>query len=183
MVDQRAKRYWEIFFYASIFWITMGVLYLGSMYLEELQTGKFNYPSPEKWILGVTAYFTWAFLTTFLYFLIEKNPPSTESFRWLVELTLTAVFWLIIITLIRHYLISLLWGTPLKSILDIIINDSPILYLINLFKIIMTYSVCAGILFYSRMQDAKLALLNLQRETAEALGKKHAFNCRHYKLN
>jgi hypothetical protein len=175
MVSQRVKRYLSIFFYASIFWITMGVLYLGSIYLEEIQSGEFNFPTAEKWILGVTAYFTWSFLTTFLYYLIEKNPPSKDSFRWVVELLLTTLAWLLIITLIRHSLISLIWGTPQEPIVNIIIHDSAFLYLFNFFKVIMTYFACTGIFFYSRMQDAKLALLNLQREAAEALDKKSRF--------
>lgn len=175
MQNQRIKRYLGIFLYASIFWITMGVLYLGSIYLEEIQSGKFNFPTAEKWILGVTAYFTWSFLTTFLYYLIEKNPPSKDSFRWVIELLLTTLAWLLIITLIRHSLISLIWGTPQESIINIILHDSVFLYLFNFFKVIMTYFACTGIFFYSRMQDAKLELVNLQREAAEALDKKSRF--------
>jgi sensor histidine kinase YesM len=175
MQNQRIKRYLGIFLYASIFWIAMGVLYLGSIYLEEIQSGKFNFPTPEKWILGVSAHFTWSFLTTFLYYLIEKNPPSKDNFRWLIDLLLTTFAWLLIITLIRHSLVSLIWGTPQESIVNTIIHDSVFLYLFNFFKVIMTYFACTGIFFYSRMQDAKLALLNLQREAAEALDKQSRF--------
>ena len=175
MINPGIKRYLGIFFYASIFWITMGILYLGSIYLEEIQSGEFNFPTAEKWILVVTAYFTWSFLTTFLYYLIEKNPPSKDNLRWVVELLLVALAWLLIITLIRHSLISLIWGTPQESVINIILHDSVFLYLFNFFKVIMTYFACTGIFFYSRMQDAKLALVNLQREAAEALDKKSRF--------
>lgn len=174
MVGQRTKSYFRIFFYASIFWIVIGLLHLGSLYLEQLQSDQLDYPSPEKWALFISAYFTWSFLTTFLYFIIEKNPPSKENFRWLIYLFLTTLAWLLIITLTRQYLGSILWGQPPKAVFTML-NSDPFLYLFNLLKVIMTYGACTGIFYYSRMQDAKLALLDLRRVAAETLDKKSRF--------
>ena len=90
-------------------------------------------------------------------------------------LLLAAIGWLFIVVVFREYLISLLWETELKSVLTMIAQETPFLYLFNSLKVAVNYGLCTGIIYYYRIQDEKIELLNYQRQVAEAAEKKSRF--------
>lgn len=169
------NNYIRIFFYASIFWVCLGILHLGSLFLEEPLSTRLAYLSTARLVLFIGSYFFWSFLTVFLYFLIETHPPSKQNLGWIIYLALTTIVWLVIITIINQYLGSLLWNKKPELILTMLRDMPPFLYLFNLVKVLLVYSACTGIFFYTRMQDTKLMLVQLERETAENLEKKSRF--------
>src|SRR6187551_3152825 len=81
--------YIRIFFYAAIFWISLGILHLGSLFLEEPLSTRLAYLSTARLVLFIGSYFFWSFLTVFLYFLIETHPPSKQNLGWIIYLALT----------------------------------------------------------------------------------------------
>ncbi len=83
MFSPKTQKYLHIFFYASIFWIVIGTLHLTSISVGDIQDGEQYDLSPQRWVLFLTTYFSWAFLTTFVYFLVERKPPSKGNWRWL----------------------------------------------------------------------------------------------------
>jgi sensor histidine kinase YesM len=166
MINKSYQRYVLIFLWATAFWVTVGVLHLGSLYVEEIQSSHAPFPSKERWALFVLTHFTWAFLTTFVYFLIERSPPRSDSIRWLIWLVLTAVFWVIFTAVSRQSLISFLWGESYGNLEHILLNESPFLYLFNFLKVILAYGACTGIFYYLQARDAQLKLLALGREAA-----------------
>lgn len=168
MINKSYQRYFRIFFCAAVFWITVGVLHLSSLYLEELQSSQSMVPSKERWALFVATHFTWAFLTTFVYFLIERSPPRSDNGRWLIWLLLTAMFWVIFTAACRQSLISFLWEEPYGDLEHILLNESPFLYLFNFLKVILAYGVCTGIFYYLQAKASQLKLFSLEREAAAA---------------
>ncbi|MET0357273.1 MAG: histidine kinase [Cellvibrio sp.] len=175
MVNKKTPKYLRVFIYASIFWLTMGTLHLGSVYLGDMQAGEHYDLTSQRWIHFLLTYFTWAFLTTFIYFLVEKIPPSKDTWRWMPGFLITMFIWLPLIVVIGQYLSSILWQETPQSIASMLRSVPPFLYLFNALKFIMIYVACAGIFYYRNAQDAKLELLTLERTTAELLEKKTRF--------
>jgi sensor histidine kinase YesM len=172
MTSAKTLKYLRVFFYASIFWMALGTLHLTALSMGEIQAGKSYDLTWQRWVHFLLAYFSWAFLTTFVYALIEKNPPNRENWGWLAGLLLTMLAWLLIISLIVQLLSSLLWGHATGSVWDMAFAATPFLLLFNALKFVMTYGACAGIVYYRRLQDARLELLTLERITAEVMEKK-----------
>jgi len=168
MINKSYQHYFRIFFCAAVFWVTVGVLHLSSLYVEELQSSQSMFPSKERWALFVLTHFTWAFLTTFVYFLIERSPPRSDNGRWLIWLLLTAVFWVIFTAISRQSLVSFLWKEAYSDLEHILLNESPFLYLFNFLKVILAYGACTGIFYYLQAREAQLKLLALGREAAAA---------------
>jgi sensor histidine kinase YesM len=175
LVSPRIQHYVPIFLYASIFWMTLGTLHLSALSLGDIQAGKNYNLSAQRWALFLWSYFSWAFLTTFVYALIEKNLPSRDNWRWLLGFVLTMGAWLGIISIIVQFLNSVLWGFAPEPVWEMLSNTTPFLYLFNALKFAMTYGACTGIVYYRRLQDAKLELLKLERLTAEVMEKKSRF--------
>lgn len=175
MVNRKTHKYLRVFFYASIFWLTMGTLHLSSVYLGEIQAGAPYELTPQRWLHFLSTYFTWAFLTTFIYFLIEKYPPSKDNWHWLPGFLVTMLIWLLLIVIIGQSLSGLLWQEASQSFAAMLNNAPPFLYLFNALKFIMIYVACAGIFYYRNAQAAKLELLTLERKTSELLEKKTRF--------
>lgn len=175
MPSRIIKKYGAIFLFASIFWVSLGALHLGALFLELPEAGKPDYLSMERFILFIVTYLSWAFFTTFSYFLIEKWPPGKESFTWVFTLLLAAMSWLVIVVVFREYLISFLWDLDVKSVYTMITNETPFLYLFNSLKVIVNYGICTGIFYYYRIQEEKIALLHYQRQVAEVAEKKSRF--------
>ena len=147
----------------------MAILHLGSINLESFQSGKFSYPSARYLAMFISAYLSWSLLTTFFYFLIEKHPPAKDNQFWVLQFLLVSLMWLLIIPIIRDFFTVQFLGGRATSLINIIINEPPFLYVFNLFKTIMTYCACAGIFFYTRMHEEKVTSLRFQREAAQAL--------------
>jgi sensor histidine kinase YesM len=172
MYSAKTLKYLRVFLYASIFWMALGTLHLTALSLGEVQAGNSFDLTWQRWVHFLLAYLSWAFLTTFVYGLIEKNPPSRDNWRWLLGFVLTMFAWLLLISLIVQLLSSLLWGHATGTIWDMAFAATPFLLLFNGLKFIMTYGACAGIVYYRRLQDARLELLTLERITAEVMEKK-----------
>lgn len=175
MASKKLIKYLRVFIYASIFWLAMGALHLGSVYLGEMQAGEHFELTWQRWIHFLSTYFTWAFLTTFVYFLVEKFPPSKDSWRWIPGFLITMLIWLPIIVVIGQYLSSMLWQEVPQNIPTMLGSVPPFLYLFNALKFIMIYVACTGIVYYRHAQDAKFELLTLERTSAELLEKKTRF--------
>ena len=171
----KLRIYGRLFIYAACFWMALGLLHVVSLWLEEPAARQMEFLSKQRVTLFVSAYLCWSFLTVFLYYLIETNPPSKTNIRWILNLTITAVVWLILITLINQSLSQFLWGQKLKSISFMLNSMPPFLYLFNLVKILLVYSACAGIFFYRHMHESRLELLRLEREHAQYLEKQSRF--------
>jgi sensor histidine kinase YesM len=172
MTSATTLKYLRVFLYASIFWMALGTLHLTALSLGEIQAGKSYDLTWQRWVHFLLAYLSWAFLTTFVYALIEKNPPNRDNWRWVLGFVMTMLAWLMIISLIVQLLSGLLWGHATGSIWDMAFAATPFLMLFNALKFIMTYGACAGIVYYRRLQDARLELLTLERITAEVMEKK-----------
>lgn len=172
MPPKNINNYIRIFLYASLFWICLGILHLCSLSLGEPISNRWDYFTKTRLLLFISAYFCWSFITVYFYYLIERNPPSKNNFRWLISLALTTIGWLIIIALINQTLGSLFWQQKPSSIVTMLVNVPPFIYLFNLVKVLLVYSVCNGIYYYLNMQDTKLKLLELERNTAENFSKK-----------
>ncbi|WP_062067171.1 histidine kinase [Cellvibrio sp. OA-2007] len=166
---KKIKHYIKILFYSGVFWVCMAILHLGSLNLEAFQSGKFNYPSANYLAMFISAYFSWSLLTTFFYFLIEKHPPAKGNLFWVLQFILVSLVWLLMVPIIRDFLTVHFMGGRSISLVKVIVNESPFLYVFNFFKTIMTYCACAGIFFYTRMHEEKLSSLRFQREAAQAL--------------
>ncbi|MES2581422.1 MAG: histidine kinase [Pseudomonadota bacterium] len=178
MDNHHTHKYLRVFVYASIFWMVIGAFHLTSVFFGDIRAGENYELMPQRWVYYLATYFTWGFLTTFVYFLVERNPPSRESWRWLPGFVLTMLVWIVAIGVIAQSLSNLIWDQPQKSVLFMVSNVTPFLYLFNALKFIMTYGACAGIVYYRRLQDAKLELLTLERITAEVMAKKSQFQLR-----
>lgn len=173
--SRAAKKYARIFAIASVFWMAIGALHLTSVFLGDLRAGDASALTAQRWSYYLSTYWTWAFLTTYVYYLVEDNPPNRESWRWLFGFILTLGFWIVAIGVIGQGLNNLISERPHKSLGDMVSNIAPFLYLFNALKFTMTYGACAGIVYYRRLQDAKLELLTLERITAEVMAKKSRF--------
>mgnify|MGYP000844150050 CR=1 FL=1 len=169
------KIYGRLFLYAALFWITLGLLHVVSLWLEEPAAHRMAFLSQQRITLFVYAYLCWAFLTVFLYYLIELHPPSKNNLRWILHLTITAIVWLILITLINQSLSQLLWGQKLKSFSYMLTSMPPFLHLFNLVKVLLIYSACAGLFFYRRMQESRIKILELEREHIQHLEQQSRF--------
>jgi hypothetical protein len=174
-VQAQSLRYLPVFFYASIFWMALGALHLTAITLEDVQAGNHYDLSPQRWVHFLLSYFCWAFLSTVVYALIERHPPSRSNWRWLLGFVLTLIVWLPLISLIVQSLNGVIWGRGPSSLADMLAKVSPFLYLFNALKIAMIYGACAGIVYYRRLQDAQLELLTLERLTAEVMEKKSRY--------
>ncbi len=172
MHAQHFNNYIRIFIYASLFWICLGILHVCSLSLEEPISSRWAYLSRARLLLFISAYFCWSAITVFFYYLIEVCPPSKNNFRWLLYLALTTCCWLIIITIINQSLGSFLWQKKPEPIVTMLTSMPPFMYLFNLIKVLLVYSLCTGIYLYLNMQETKLKLLELERNAAENFGKK-----------
>jgi sensor histidine kinase YesM len=148
---------------------------VASLWLEEPVASRVEFLSAQRVTLFVSAYLCWSFLTVFLYYLIELNPPAKNNFRWLIYLLITSMAWLILITLINQSLGQFLWGQKLKSVTSMLTSMPPFLHLFNLVKVLLVYCACAGIFFYLRMQESRFKLLELGRKHMENLEKQSRF--------
>jgi len=171
----KLKIYSRLFIYAALFWMAMGLLHVVSLWLEEPVAYRMEFLSKQRITLFVSAYLCWSFLTVFLYYLIESNPPSKNNIRWIINLAITSLVWLVLITLINQSLSQFLWGQKLKPISSMLVSMPPFLHVFNLVKILLVYSVCAGIFFYRHMQESRIELLRIEREHAQHLEKQLRF--------
>lgn len=169
------KIYSRLFIYAALFWMCLGFLHVVSLWLEEPASSRIDFFSAQRVTLFVSAYLCWSFLTVFLYYLIESNPPAKNNVRWIINLLITSLLWLILITLINQSLSQFLWGQKLKPLSTMLISMPPFLHVFNLVKVLLIYCACAGIFFYQRMQESRFKLLDLEREHIQNLEKQSRF--------
>lgn len=171
----KLNTYLRLFIFAALFWMCLGLLHLMSLSLEEPVASRMEFISRQRLTLFISAYFCWSFLTVFLYYLVESNPPAKNNFRWLFYLIVTALVWLVVITIVNQSLSKLLWGQRPESISNMLSNMPPFLHLFNLVKVLLVYCACAGIFFYRRMQESRVELLRLEREHAQNLERQSRF--------
>lgn len=171
----KLNTYSRLFLYAALFWTFLGLLHLISLSLDEPAASRLEFLSKQRLTLFISAYLCWSFLTVFLYYLIELHPPAKHNIRWLINLLLTAIVWLAIITVFNQSLSNFLWAEKTESIATMLSEMPPFLYLFNFVKVLLVYSACAGIFFYRRMQESRYQLLQLEREHMEIREKESRF--------
>jgi two-component system, LytTR family, sensor histidine kinase AlgZ len=171
--EEQSFKFIHILLWASLFWILMGGLHLGSLYLEMPAADRSAYLTPERWGLFIWAYLCWSFFTAIVYRVLERTLAAKNYWQLVVCCLLLAPAWLMAVACIRHFLAAFLWGHPVAPIGQVLQDEPPFMYVFNLFKIIMTYGVCGAIVSVRRVNQARIALLQAQREAAQ-LSAQHA---------
>ncbi|MFP5392819.1 MAG: sensor histidine kinase [Gammaproteobacteria bacterium] len=172
MTPSAKQKYLTIYLCAAVFWTVLGALHLTALSLGDIQAGRGADLSWRRWMVFLSSYCSWAFITAFVYWLIERDPPGRDHWRWLAHMLAAMLAWLVIISLIVQLLTDLLWRDPISSIAVMLGNVPPFLYLFNALKFLLTYGACAGIVYYRHLLETKLQLLKLERVAAEAMEKK-----------
>lgn len=157
----------KLFLWVLVFWLSMGAVYLLSLYLDAL---KYQTGFQLTWSMVVTTtfvYIFWSVLTLVLYYVLKKPIEKGNVLSCVVVFVLGMVIGIFLITLLDNvvYRVFEQQGWPVWS--DIWKNLRYVSIFFNAILYVVVFIICGGVIYQQYSQKMKLAAIEMERSITE----------------
>ncbi len=158
----------KVFLVVMVFWLTIGTIFMLSLYLDALkyQTGFEVSPA----MIGATAvvYISWSMLTFALYKFLQQPVVLGQVWRCAVIFVVGLAVALPVVTILDYSVYNVLLGNGFPDLKTVVDNTRFVYTFFNVIIYMVVYFVCAGFIYQQYSQKMKLESVELLNKHTQA---------------